>query len=280
MLGAGEITELLERHGLDPRRSLGQNFVADPHTVERIARLARVGDGDHVVEVGPGLGSLTLALADTGASVLAVEKDEHLVPVLREVLASRGAGRVQVVPGDALSVDWDELLSHAPEWALVANLPYNVAVPIVMGVLERASRVVRLVVMVQQEVAERLVAGPGGRTVGLPSMRVAWYASAQLLGTVPPEVFVPRPRVTSALVGLERRPPPTDQVGPEQVFPLVEAAYRQRRKMLRVTLRHLVQPEQFERAGIDPTERPERLSIVQWAALAVAVQGHRGSSGG
>jgi 16S rRNA (adenine1518-N6/adenine1519-N6)-dimethyltransferase len=275
VLGAREISELLERHGLDARRSLGQNFVADPNTVVRIARLAGVGPGDHVVEVGPGLGSLTLALADTGATVLALEKDAGLLPVLREVLDDHGAAAVQVVEADALAVDWAALLGVASPWALVANLPYNVAVPIIMSVLEHAPAVQRLVVMVQKEVAERLVASPGGRTVGIPSMRVAWYAESELLGTVPPEVFVPRPRVTSALVGMVRRDPPTTELGPDEVFPLVETAYRQRRKMLRSTLGRLVPAEAFERAGVAPTARPEELGVGQWAALALAVRALR-----
>lgn len=271
MLGAGEVRELLESHGLDARRSLGQNFVADPHTVMRIARLAGVGPGDRVVEVGPGLGSLTLALADTGAQVLAIEKDRTLVPVLQEVLDGRGARGVTVLTADALEVDWADLLVGGP-WALVANLPYNVAVPIIMSVLARADAVQRMVVMVQKEVAERLVAGPGGRTVGIPSMRVAWYAEAEVLGEVPPEVFVPRPRVTSALVGMVRRPPPSTEVTPDEVFPLVETAYRQRRKMLRSTLGATVGADAFERAGIAPTARPEELSVQQWAELALAVR--------
>lgn len=271
MLGAGEVRELLESHGLDARRSLGQNFVADPHTVMRIARLAGVGPGDRVVEVGPGLGSLTLALADTGAQVLAIEKDLTLVPVLQEVLEGRGASGVTVLTADALEVDWADLLVGGP-WALVANLPYNVAVPIIMSVLARADAVQRMVVMVQKEVAERLVAGPGGRTVGIPSMRVAWYAEAEVLGEVPPEVFVPRPRVTSALVGMVRRPPPSTEVAPDEVFPLVETAYRQRRKMLRSTLGATVGADAFERAGIAPTARPEELSVQQWAELALAVR--------
>ncbi len=242
----------------------------------RIARLAGVGPGDHVVEVGPGLGSLTLALADTGAEVLAVEKDAALVPVLHEVLEAHGAGAVRVVEADALGVDWPELLGPVGPWVLVANLPYNVAVPIIMSVLEHATGVERLVVMVQKEVADRLVATPGGRTVGIPSMRVAWYAEAELLGTVPPEVFVPRPRVTSALVGMTRRPPPTDALGPDEVFPLVETAYRQRRKMLRSTLGGRVAPAAFEAADIAPTARPEELGVGQWAALALAVRAQQG----
>lgn len=272
MLGVREIQELLERHGRDPRRSLGQNFVADPHLVERIVRLAGVRPGDRVVEIGPGLGSLTLALVAGGAELTVVEKDDGLVPVLREVLHERGADAVRIVVADALALDWAATLGEGgPPWKLVANLPYNVAVPIVVWVLADAPMVDELLVMVQKEVAERLVAGPGGRTVGLPSLRVAWYAAAELVELVPPEVFVPRPRVTSALVRMRRRPAPADDLGPDQVFPLVERAYRQRRKMLRVTLGDLVTPETFERAGIAPTARPEELSITRWAELARAV---------
>ena len=270
MLGPDEVRTVLRRHGLDPRRSLGQNFVVDPLTVERIAEVAEVGPGDHVVEIGPGLGSLTLALHATGASVLAVEKDRTLVPVLRDVLDGRGAGDVEVVQADALDIDWSELLgARAPgTWKLVANLPYNVAVPLVMGVLTDAPMVDRLVVMVQREVAERLAAGPGGRVVGVPSIKVAWYAHAEVLHLVPPEVFVPQPRVESAVIAITRRPPPSTAVGPEQVFRLVERAYQQRRKMLRATLGGVLQPDDFERAGVAPTARPEELDVADWTALA------------
>ncbi|UDY37709.1 16S rRNA (adenine(1518)-N(6)/adenine(1519)-N(6))-dimethyltransferase RsmA [Dermatobacter hominis] len=275
MLGLGEIRDLLERHGLEARRSLGQNFVADPNTVARIARLSGVGPGDRVVEVGPGLGSLTLALADTGAQVLAVEKDRALLPVLREVLATAdgpdGPGAaVHVVEGDALEVDWADLLG-ADEWVLVANLPYNVAVPVVMRVLSGAPQVRRLVVMVQLEVAERLCAEPGDRTIGIPSVKLAWWASARILTTVPPEVFVPRPRVQSAVVGIERHDPPSTAVGPAEVFPLVEEAYRQRRKMLRSTIGRHVDAAGFATAGIDPQLRPERLWLDDWVRLATAL---------
>jgi 16S rRNA (adenine1518-N6/adenine1519-N6)-dimethyltransferase len=272
VLGAKEIGERLERHGLDARRSLGQNFVADPHTVVHIARLAEVGPGDHVIEVGPGLGSLTLALADTGAEVLALEKDTSLLGVLAEVLVDHRATGVEVVEADALELDWDELLATrgGPDVSrvLVANLPYNVAVPIVMAVLEQVPSVDRLVVLVQKEVAERLCAAPGGRTVGIPSMRVAWYAAARVLSTVPPEVFVPRPRVTSAVIGLTRRPPPSTSVTVTQVMTLVERAYTQRRKMLRSTLGPTVPPAAFLAAGVAPTDRPEQLDIADWARLA------------
>ena len=274
MLREAEVRAVLRRHGLDPRRSLGQNFVVDPPTVERIAATARVGPGDHVVEVGPGLGSLTLALADTGASVVAVEKDRTLVPVLRDVLAERAVGdRVEVVEADALELDWPSLLASRWDgaWSLVANLPYNVAVPIVLRALEHATQVQRLVVMVQREVADRLAAGPGGRVVGAPSIRVAWYGHAEVAFSVPPEVFVPRPRVESAVLVITRREPPSGSVGVDEVMRLVEVAYRQRRKMLRSTLSGLVGADAFDRAGVAPTARPEELDVAAWTRLAEAV---------
>ena len=280
MLGPAEIRELLERHGLDARKSLGQNFVADPSTVLRIARWAHVGPGDHVVEIGPGLGSLTLALVDTGASVLAVEKDRTLVPLLGAVLDERGAASVEVLEADAMTLDWQaELAGRAERWTLAANLPYNVAVPLIMAVLADAPIVDHLVVMVQKEVADRLVAGPGGRVVGIPSMKVAWYASAELLGVVPPEVFVPAPRVTSAVIGMTRRPPPSTTVAPGDVFPLVETAYRQRRKMLRSTLGRTVPASAFDAAGIEVTRRPEELDIAAWTRLAEAIAADSTGSG-
>jgi 16S rRNA (adenine1518-N6/adenine1519-N6)-dimethyltransferase len=274
LLVESEVRAVLRRHGLDARRSLGQNFVVDPATVERIARHAGVGPGSDVVEIGPGLGSLTLALHDTGARVLAVEKDRSLLPVLDEVLTQRGASSVEVVNADGLTVDWSELLGSRSrgEWALAANLPYNVAVPLVMGVLSSAPMVQRLVVMVQREVAERIVATPGGRVVGVPSIKVAWYAAAELLEVVPPEVFVPRPRIDSAVIRIVRRPAPSLAVRAPEVFQLVETAYRQRRKMLRSTLGGSVSAEQFERSGIAPTARPEELGVEEWATLAEAIR--------
>jgi 16S rRNA (adenine1518-N6/adenine1519-N6)-dimethyltransferase len=152
----------------------------------------------------------------------------------------------------------------------VANLPYNVAVPVVIGLLQRAASVDPLVVMVQREVADRLVADPGGRTIGVPSVKVAWYGSARTVMTVPPEVFLPRPRVQSAVVRIDRRPPPSTAVGPAEVFPLVDAAYRQRRKMLRSTIGRTLPGGTFERAGVAPTARPEELDVAAWARLAEA----------
>ncbi|MGB3410498.1 MAG: 16S rRNA (adenine(1518)-N(6)/adenine(1519)-N(6))-dimethyltransferase RsmA [Microthrixaceae bacterium] len=271
MLSRVEVNQLLDTHGLAARRALGQNFVVDPAIVLRIADLAHLTTGDHVVEIGPGLGSLTLALHDTGATVLAIEKDESLVPVLRSVLESKGAADVTVVQGDALDSDWDQLLDPHPSWSLVANLPYNVAVAMVMDVLERAPMIERLLIMVQAEVADRLVASPGGRTIGIPSIQLGWYATAERVGTIEPEAFVPRPNVTSALVEIVRREPLSTQVTCDEMMSLAVDAYRHRRKMLRSTLSRRVTDDEFQTAGIASTSRPEELGVDDWVRLTEAV---------
>src|SRR4051812_11200040 len=201
-LTPASIKSLLDAHGVAPSRALGQNFLADPNTALRIVRLAGVADGDHVVEVGPGLGSLTVALAAAGARVTAVELDRHIVGALAEVVDGLP---VDVVVADGLTVDWGAVLAGAPRWSMVANLPYNVATPLVVRALECAPMVERFLVMVQREVGERLAAAPGSRTYGAVSVRVAYYATAKVVGIVPPTVFVPRPKVDSALVQFVRR---------------------------------------------------------------------------
>jgi len=220
------ITALLAEHGLHPSRALGQNFVADPNTVRRIVRLAGVGAGTPVVEIGAGLGSLTLALAETGAAVVAVEVDRYLVPVLREVLAGTD---VDVVEGDALTLDWGSLLARDPgPWSLVANLPYNVAVPVTIGVLERAPMVASLLVMVQREVGERMAARAGEDAYGAVSVKVDYWSRAEVVGRVPATVFVPRPNVESVLVRLERAAPRRRPVARQLRPPLLGCARRVR----------------------------------------------------
>ncbi|MGH9230554.1 MAG: 16S rRNA (adenine(1518)-N(6)/adenine(1519)-N(6))-dimethyltransferase RsmA [Acidimicrobiales bacterium] len=269
-----QVRDLLAEHGLSPSRALGQNFVADPNTVRRIARLAGVGPGDRVVEVGPGLGSLTVALAEIGADVTAVELDRNLLPVLRSVVEPLG---VRVVEGDAMALDWDEVLGGGvagkgeDRWALVANLPYNVATPLVLDLLARVPLIDRMLVMVQREVGERLAAGPGSKAYGIPSVKVAYRADAQVVGRVPPTVFLPQPRVESALVRLRRLAEPPVDADPERLFRLVEAGFGQRRKMLRRSLASLVDPSAFERAGVRPDARAEELSLEDWARLANSV---------
>ena len=259
------------RRRLTPSRALGQNFVADPNTVRRIARLAGVGPGDRVVEIGPGLGSLTVALAETGAEVTAVELDRHLLPPLREVVEPHG---VRVVHGDALRLDWDELLGAADPsapWSLVANLPYNVATPLVLDLLEGVPAITRMLVMVQREVGERLAAHVGDKAYGIPSVKVAYRAVADVVGRVPPTVFVPPPRVESALVRIVRRPAPAVDADPQVLLRLVEAGFGQRRKMLRRSLTGLVGAADFAAAGVRPDARAEELAVEDWGRLADAV---------
>ncbi len=272
--GRAAIHELLSANGLQPSRALGQNFVADANTVRRVVRLSGVTSGRPVVEVGAGLGSLTLALAETGASVTAVEMDRRLVPVLRSQVEPLG---VRVVEADALTLIWSELLDqHRGPWSLVANLPYNVAVPLVIRVLEEAPQVSSLLVMVQREVGERLAAGPGEKAYGAVSVKVAYWADAALVGRVSSSVFIPRPRVESVLVRLERRAPPETGAGTsgpgsgayERLFHVVRTGFAHRRKMLRRSLEGVVSPEAFEATGIRPTARAEELALPAWARLA------------
>lgn len=271
-LGRAQAASQLDAHGLSPRRSLGQNFVVDANTVRRIARLAGVGPGDRVVEVGAGLGSLTRALAETGATVLAVEIDQHLVPILRENVAD--FPNVTVVCADAMSADWAALLADAPRWTLVANLPYNVATPLIADLLDDTPAITSMLVMVQKEVAERLVAKPGTAAYGAVSVKVAYWATGSIVGTVPPSVFLPRPNVDSALVHLVRRSEPAvaDDVDRDALFALVRAGFAQRRKMLRRALAGTITTDVFAAAGIDPTARAEELGIDDWGRLARAAQ--------
>jgi 16S rRNA (adenine1518-N6/adenine1519-N6)-dimethyltransferase len=272
-LSPREVRALLDEHGLAPSRALGQNFVADANTVRRIARLAEVRPGDRVVEVGPGLGSLTLALAETGASVTAVELDRHLLPVLRQVVEPAG---VRVVQGDAMTLDWDALLGDggggagASRWSLVANLPYNIATPLVLDLLAGVPAIGRMLVMVQREAGERLAARVGDKAYGIPSVKVAYWAEASVIGRVPPTVFVPQPRVESVLVRVVRRERPPVDVDPEPLFRLVAAGFNQRRKMLRRSLAGLVDAEGFAVAGVRPEARAEELGLAEWARLVMA----------
>ncbi len=243
---------------------MGQNFVADPNTVRRIARLAGVGPGDRVLEVGAGLGSLTLALAETGAAVTAIERDRRLLPVLRSLVEPG----VQVLEADALSVDWRRVLGPEGNWVMVSNLPYNIAVPVVLDLLEAAPGVSRMLVMVQREVAQRLAAGAGEEAYGAVSVKVAYRARAAVVGRVPATVFVPRPNVESALVSIERLARAAVAGDEERLFALVRAGFTHRRKMLRRALAGLVSEEGMARAGVRPEARAEDLDIEAWGRLA------------
>lgn len=268
------IAALLARIDRRPRQSLGQNFVADANTVRRIVRLAGVQSGDKVVEIGAGLGSLTLALAEVGANVTAVEIDGDLISLLHELLDPLG---VRVVHADAMTLDWNAALD---EWGyeratLVANLPYNVSTPLLCDLLDDVPRIDPMLVMVQREVAERLVASPRSSAYGIPSVKVAYWADATIVGHVPASVFVPQPKVESSLVRIVRRAEPAVQADHDRLFALVRAGFGQRRKMLRRSLVALVSTEQFVAAGVAPDARAEELSVQQWGALARSVgEGH------
>lgn len=280
LLSPTDVRSLLAAHDLRPSRALGQNFLADPNTARRIVRLAGVRAGDRVLEVGPGIGSLTVALAEAvsaGGEVLALELDRHLLPVLGEVV--EGLPQVRIAQGDALTVDYavllgDGLPGDARPWSMVSNLPYNVATPLLARLLDEVPRLETLSVMVQKEVAERLAAPPGTPACGAISVKVAYHAVASALGVVPPTVFVPRPKVDSAIVRFERRPaPPVDVPSAEGLVTLARAGFAQRRKTLRQALRPLLGgrvEEVLAAAGIAAARRAETLSLEEWAALARA----------
>lgn len=306
LLGPAEIRALAERAGVRPTKTLGQNFVLDAGTVRKIVRQADVGPGERVVEVGPGLGSLTLGLLEAGADVVAVEIDPVLARLLPDTVAAHvpgltveqaddvdgapvvvlrdadGRDRLTVVLRDALEV---RALPGEPPVALVANLPYNVSVPVLLTFLERFGSLERALVMVQAEVADRLAAPPGSRTYGVPSAKAAWYTHARRTATVGRSVFWPVPNVDSALVRLDRRDPPTTTATREDVFAVVDAAFAQRRKMLRPALAGLAGSADAAQtalvaAGVDPQARGERLDIEAFARIAEQLAAPAGAGAG
>jgi 16S rRNA (adenine1518-N6/adenine1519-N6)-dimethyltransferase len=276
LLGPADVRELAGRLGVRPSKRLGQNFVIEQGTVRKIAALAEVGPDDVVLEVGPGLGSLTLALLEAGpARVVAVEIDRALAGEVPVTIAARAPGladRVTVLHADALRVSEADLGDPSPG-VLVANLPYNVAVPVLLHLLAALPALARGLVMVQAEVADRICAVPGSRVYGAPSVKVAWFAAARPAGTVPRTVFWPVPNVDSRLVALRRHDPPAVTVGRGEVFAVVDAAFGQRRKTLRAALAGWAgsapEAERLLRAaGIDPSARGEALGVAEFARLA------------
>ena len=277
LLTPGDVRELAERLGVRPSKRLGQNFVVEPGTVRRIAALAALEPQDVVLEVGPGLGSLTLALLEADAGqVVGVEIDPVLAAELPRTIAARAPGRADrmaVVALDALQIEGHDLPA-APS-ALVANLPYNVAVPVLLHLLAALPSLRRGLVMVQAEVADRMCAAPGSRVYGAPSVKLAWFAAARPAGPVPRSVFWPVPNVDSRLVAFTRRDPPDTAASREEVFAVVDAAFRQRRKTLRAALSGWAgsapEAERLLRAaGLDPGARGESLDVAQFARLAAS----------
>ncbi len=276
LLGAAEIRALAADLDVTPTKKLGQNFVVDANTVRKIVQVARVAPGDRVVEVGPGLGSLTLAILEAGAAVTAVEIDHRLAERLPATARAHGVpdGALTVVDADALRVTE---LPGDPR-VLVANLPYNVSVPVLLHFLEAFPHLERGVVMVQAEVGERLAAPPGSKVYGAPSVKAAWYGRWRLAGTVSRQVFWPVPNVDSVLVGFERDPAPRgSEEERRETFRIVDAAFQQRRKMLRQALSSVLGGTSaaasivLERAGVAPTARGEELSIDDFVRIARAL---------
>ena len=277
LLGPAEVRSLAAALDLRPTKQRGQNFVIDPNTVRRIVRASGVGPDDVVLEVGPGLGSLTLGLLGAAERVVAVEIDPVLAAALPATIAAHAPeaaerGRFALVHADALRVTQ---LPGPPPTALVANLPYNVAVPVLLHMLERFPSLERVLVMVQAEVADRLAAEPGGRVYGVPSVKARWYAEVRRAGSIGRTVFWPAPHVDSGLVALERREPPTTRASRKEVFAVVDAAFAQRRKTLRAALSGWAGSADraeriLRRAGVDPGARGEALAVEQYAAIAAA----------
>lgn len=273
LLDARTIRELAAELDLRPTKQRGQNFVIDPNTVRRIVALAEVEPGDVALEIGPGLGSLTLGLLEVAQQVTAIEIEDSLAARLPRTAAERlpgSADKLHVINADALRVD--ELPDPAPT-TVVANLPYNVSVPVLLHLLATFPSLQRGLVMVQLEVADRLVASPGSKIYGVPSVKMAWYCSAKRVGTVPPSVFWPAPNVDSGLVRLVRRDPPVTTAPRERVFAVIDAAFAQRRKMLRAALAGIAGSSAaasavIEAAGIDPTVRGEALVVEDFARIA------------
>jgi 16S rRNA (adenine1518-N6/adenine1519-N6)-dimethyltransferase len=273
LLGATDIRALAASINLTPTKTLGQNFVIDGGTVQRIVRTASLTPEDVVLEIGPGLGSLTLALLPDVKRVIAVEIDERLATLLPSTIASRlpgGLERLTVIHRDAMSLD---LRGNDYPTAIVANLPYNVAVPVLLTLLARLPTVRRVLVMVQLEVAARLAAKPGEDAYGIPSVKAAWYGSARMAGTIGRQVFWPAPRVDSGLVALDRCDPPQTTATRGQVFAVIDAAFGQRRKTLRAALAGWAgSPALAEialrEAGIEPSARGETLDVTQFARIA------------
>ena len=272
LLGPAEIRDLAELLGIQPTKKLGQNFVIDANTVRRIVKAASVTAGETVVEVGPGLGSLTLGLLEAGASVVAVEIDKRLAAQLPITVAELAPdSKLTVITDDALRVT---SLPGAPT-VFVANLPYNVSVPVLLHFLEHFGSIDRGLVMVQAEVGERVAAGPGSKVYGSPSVKAAWYGTFTTAGKVSRQVFWPVPNVDSILVRFERHPQPGTEAERLATFQLVDAAFQQRRKMLRQALSPVfgdssTASARLEAAGIPPTARGEELTVAQYLAIARA----------
>jgi 16S rRNA (adenine1518-N6/adenine1519-N6)-dimethyltransferase len=263
-----EVKNLLLKYEIHPKKSLGQNFVVEPNTIRQIVELAALGPEDFVLEVGSGLGSLTLALLESCEHVTAVEIDDVLVEILKEVTGIQTENKLRIIHADIMKLDLQQVLGEMnSQWNLVANLPYNIAVPIICDFLEKTPIISKMTVMVQREVAERMVAKVGEKAYGLPSVKIQYFAKAKIIANIPPTVFLPKPRVESSIVQIVRHENPVISENPEVLFDLIRSAFKHRRKMLRSSLKEILSPGDFDETGIDSTNRAENLVLEEWELL-------------
>ncbi len=268
VVGKSDLKDMMEKHDLRPSKSLGQNFVVDPNTILKIIRAANIEKGEQILEIGPGLGSLTSQLSVT-SKVVAIELDRYLIPALEEVLNHFGKREnVEIVQEDAMKIDWQEFFTQRQGvWKMVANLPYNIATPLLITLLENAPEIQAIYVMVQLEVGERFAASPRSKAYGIPSVKAQYWAETKVLGKVSPNVFLPVPKVDSAILQIIRKSSPPE-VNYANFSRLIQTAFQHRRKMIRKSLNTLVPLANFSIAELSPQARPEELSVTDWVKLA------------
>ena len=268
VVGKSDLKDMMEKHDLRPSKSLGQNFVVDPNTILKIIRAANIEKGEQILEIGPGLGSLTSQLSAT-SKVVAIELDRYLIPALEEVLNHFGKRKnVEIVQEDAMKIDWQEFFAQRQGvWKMVANLPYNIATPLLVTLLENAPEIQAIYVMVQLEVGERFAASPKSKAYGIPSVKAQYWAETKVLGKVSPNVFLPVPKVDSAILQIIRKSSPPE-VNYANFSRLIQTAFQHRRKMIRKSLNTLVPLANFSIAEVSPQARPEELSSTDWVKLA------------
>ena len=273
-----EVKNLLLKYEIHPKKSLGQNFVVEPNTIRQIIKLADLDPEDFVLEVGSGLGSLTLALLESCKHVTAIEVDDVLVNILKETTGNQAENKLRIIHADVMKLDLQQVLEQKnSQWNLVANLPYNIAVPVICDFLESTSLISKMTVMVQREVAERMVAKVGEKAYGLPSVKIEYFAEAKIIADIPPTVFLPKPRVESSIVQIVRRKNTMISENYEVLFSLIKSAFRHRRKMLRSSLKGILSTDDFALTEIDPTKRAENLALKEWELLAkqIVSRGHK-----
>ena len=268
VIGKSDLKNIMEQHDLKPSKSLGQNFVVDPNTILKVIRAANIEKHQQILEIGPGLGSLTSQLSAT-SKVVAIELDRYLIPALEEVLNHFGEREnVEIIHQNAMKIDWKEFFSHRQGiWKMVANLPYNIATPLLVTLLENAPEIQSICVMVQLEVGERFAASPKSKAYGIPSVKAQYWAETKVLGKVSPNVFLPVPKVDSAILQIIRKPSPPE-VNYTNFSRLIQTAFQHRRKMIRKSLSTLIPVSNFTIAEISPQSRPEELSVQDWVKLA------------